>query len=60
MSVLDFNFKQVFLNGLFKKQNKTFIYSFPLQVGSFVPRDGQHYPFCWKDKDILYLQLDIG
>lgn len=30
---------------------------FPLQVRLFVPHDGQHCPFLWKDKDILFLQV---
>lgn len=48
--------EQYFLMGFFFL---TFVHSFTLQVGLFVPHDGQHYPFHWKDKDILYLQLDI-
>lgn len=35
----------------------TFVHFFFLHVRLFVSHDGEHYPFPWKDKDILYLQV---
>ena len=35
----------------------TFVHFFPLQVGLFVPHDGQYSAFLSKDKDILHVHL---